>query len=96
MLRNTRLNRRKDLQKNMMNSSNLTEQQIASIADVLANCHDWDTASLSKEAEQVLELGDGSLMGLLKDYLNIDPRVRLAPDFDHRKFILEFQFRDFN
>ena len=93
MLRSTRLNRLKDLQKNMMNRSILTEQQIASIADVLANCHDWDSASLSKDAEQVLELNDSSLDGLLKDFLNIDPRVRLAPDFDHRKFILEFQLR---
>jgi len=78
-----------------MNRSKLTEQQIASIADVLANSHDWDSDSLSQEVEQALELSDGSLDELLKFFLSIDPQVRFAASFNHRQFVLDFQTKKF-
>lgn len=75
----------------MMNRSGLTEQQIASIADVLANCHDWDTANLLEEIEGVLDLKDSALKAMIGNYLSLDASIRLAPGFDHRQFVLEFQ-----
>lgn len=74
-----------------MNSTS-RDQYVELLADLLANCHDWDAIDPKSEFLEIalgseVKLSTVQLAELFERFDSLDSELKFSPDFDHKAFV---------